>query len=410
MTTTTPASQRLARLEGFLLEDPDNLTLRADAFDTALQAGEWASAETHLRRALAATSEPWPWHLREAHWLMAQGRRAEARAMLMVLQEDRSAPEALRPVAAHDLAFIAWKDGATDAGLRELAPWVGSDPAQPVDASLQALWLRLMHHADRIDEALAWSRARWQAQQLAAPAAGVAALLAVDGNDLPAALTWSEHALQTAGGPAEALVARASVGLARNESALARTLLEQALAQNPTDGRVMSALGFAELLERRLDAARTQLTRAVHAIPKHVGTWHALAWTCLLQNDLDAAKAAFERAIDLDRNFGESHGGLAVVLAVRGEREAAAEAIRRALGLDRNNLSGRYAQAVLDGEARDVRSLRPLATRLLGDRPAPFGGSLLDLLPPLVGEPDQAARPNSDVDDNGSGNPPAGLH
>lgn len=405
MTTTSPASQRLARLEDFLREDPDNQTLLGDAFETALQAGEGSRAEFHLRHGLATTTDPWPWRLREAHWLLAQGRSPEARAVLLAILEDHGAPDAIRPVAAHDIAFIALRDGAAEAGLLELAPWVGSDPQQPVDEALQALWLRLMHHASRIDEALAWSRARSASGQLAPSAAGVAALLAVDGNDLPQALNWSEHALQTAGGPAEALVARASVGLARGESVLARALLDRALQQNPTDGRVMSALGFADLLERRLDAARAQLTRAVQAIPHHVGTWHALGWTCLLQNDLEAAKAAFERAIDLDRNFGESHGGLAVVLAVRGDREAAAEAIRRALGLDRNNLSGRYAQAVLDGEARDVASLQPLAARLLGDRPAPFGGTLLDLLPPLLGTPGQ-----DDGQSGGGGTPPSRMH
>lgn len=378
--TQHPALQRLDRLEGFLREDPDNLALRADAFDTALQGGDWARAEVHLRHGERHDPVPWSWRLREGQWLLAQGRRDEARAHLHTLADNPSAPAGIRPVVAHDLAFIALRDGAPDAGLLELAPWVGDDLHRPLDPSLQMLWLRLLHHAHRIDEAMAWSRARAQAHTLATPAAGVAALVALDANDFASALAWSDQSLQAPGAPLEAFVARASVALARDEADLGRALLERAMALNPNDGRVLSALGYTELLARRLDVARAVLTRAVEAIPQHVGTWHALGWTCLLQNDLDAARAAFEQAVALDRNFAESHGGLAVVLAVRNERDAAADAIRRAKGLDRNTLSGRYAQAVLDGEARNADALHPLAARLLGDRPAPFGGSLLELL------------------------------
>lgn len=394
MTASHPSLQRLARLEGFLQQDPNNAQLRAEAFDAALQSGQWDSAKVHLKQGLASEA-PWPWRLREAHWLMAQHRRDEARVVLLGLQEQPATPEAMRSAVAHDLALLALLDGTPETGLHALAPWIGSADERPIDPPIQMMWLRLMHHAGRLTEAFAWSQARWQSGQLAAPAAGVAALIALDVNDLPTALNWSEHALQVHGGPAEALVTRASVGLARHESPLARALLNKALQSNPTDGRVLSAVGFADLLDRQFDAARHHLEQAVRWIPSHVGTWHALGWACLLQGDLDTAKAAFERAIDLDRNFGESHGGLAVVLAVRNEREAAAEAIRRAAGLDRSNLSGRYAQALLDGEAQDLESLRPLATRLLGDRPGPFGGSLLDLLPPLLVAGGDQAAPSS---------------
>lgn len=384
---TNTALQRLDRLDAFLREDPDNPALRSDAFDTAMQAGEWTRAEPHLRHGIAHGADPWSWRLKEGHWLIAQRRLAEARTTLQALAETPAVPDALRPVLAHDLAFLSLREGQPDAGLAELAPWVSGDPLRPVDPAVQVLWLRLMHRTARLDEAMTWSRTRWQAGQLAAPAVGIASLIALDANDMPTCLVWSDHALQAHGGPAEAMVARASVALARNEIGMARGLLGNALQHNPTDGRVLSALGFADLLERRLDDARSHLVRAVQAIPDHVGTWHALGWTCLLQGDRDTALQAFQRAVDIDRNFAESHGGLAVVLAARGDREAAAEAIRRALGLDRQNLSGRYAQALLDGEAQDPRALTSLATRLLGDRTAPFGGSLLDLLPRTADTP-----------------------
>ena len=72
--SNTPLLQRLDRLEAYLLEDPQNQALLADAFDTALQAGALERAEFHLRHAVALGHDGSAWTLREAHWLLAQHR------------------------------------------------------------------------------------------------------------------------------------------------------------------------------------------------------------------------------------------------------------------------------------------------------------------------------------------------
>lgn len=394
--TNPTATQRLDRLEGYLQQDPENLALVGESFDAALQAGEWLRAETHLRKAQALTGHAPGWTLKEGQWLLAQHRFGEARALLQALSDAPEAPDDLRPVAAHDLAYIALREGTPDAGLATLAPWVEVAPSQAVDGALQVLWLRLMHRARRLDAAMAWARERWQVRQLATAAAGVASLVALDESDFTASLLWSDHALKEPGAPIEALVARASVALAQQAPALSRQLLQHALRLNPADGRTWSALAFTDLMEQQLDAARAGFAKALQAMPEHVGTWHGLGWTCLSQGDTDAALRAFEQAIELDRNFAESHGGLAVVLAMRKANDAAREAIDRAIRLDGTSLSARYAQALLSGDASDSRSLRRLATRLLGGRAAPLGGSMLDLLPQVdAGTP--AAPPSGDL-------------
>ncbi|KQV92862.1 tetratricopeptide repeat protein [Rhizobacter sp. Root1221] len=394
--TNPTATQRLDRLEGYLQQDPENLALVGESFDAALQAGAWLRAETHLRKAQALAGHAPGWTLKEGQWLLAQHRFGEARAVLQVLSDAPDVPDDLRPVVAHDLAYIALREGAPESGLAVLAPWVEVTPSQAVDGALQVLWLRLMHRAQRLDAAMAWARERWQVRQLATAAAGVASLVALDESDFTASLLWSDHALKEPGAPVEALVARASVALAEQAPALSRQLLQHALRLNPTDGRTWSALAFTDLMEQQLDAARASFAKALQAMPEHVGTWHGLGWTCLSQGDTDAALRAFEQAIELDRNFAESHGGLAVVLAMRKANDAAQEAIDRAIRLDGTSLSARYAQALLSGDASDSRSLRRLATRLLGGRAAPLGGSMLDLLP-QVDDGTPAAPPPGDL-------------
>jgi Flp pilus assembly protein TadD len=367
--THADAIQRLDTLEGYLRHDPNNAPLLADAFDVALQAGEWARAEFHLRHAQALGADALAWGWREAHWHLAQHQWDEAGISLRALAAHPGLTAAMRPMWAHDMAYLALRRGDFAAGLEQLAPWVEPvGPAEPLDPALQVLWLRLAHRLNRHQEAMAWARARWQAGQLAAPASGVASLIALDADEALLGLQWAEHALHHDGEQQEALVARATLALAENNAALSRGLLERALSRNADDGRALSALAFTDLLDRRLDAACDRFRMAVQRMPGHIGTWHGLGWALLLQGRLDEARHAFETALDLDRNFGESHGGLAVALAMQGLPAEAEQSIERALRLDRAGMSAQYARAVLRGEARDPQAIRQLATRLLGSR------------------------------------------
>lgn len=387
----TPAGlARLDRLEAFLREDPSNPLLLADAFDVALGAGALDRAAFHLRHGLALAAQGLhdaagaglaAWRGREAHWLMASGRWAEARSALEALLEtaapaapptrdenDAAAREASRLALAHDLAYADLRLGDAAAGVARLAPWLAdaaSSAAFP--PAVEATWLRLLHHTGAQAEALAWLAAREAAGLLAPSVAGVGSLIALDHADLALALRWAEAAL-AAGPPPEALVTRATLALGERDPRLARRLLDAALAHNPGDGRTWSALGYTELLESNLAAARQAFDRAIASMPGHVGTWHGLGWASFASGDLDAARAAFEQALALDRNFAESHGALAAVAAQAGDAPAARTHAERALRLDRQCLSARYAQALLAGELRDQAAVVRLAERLLGTR------------------------------------------
>jgi tetratricopeptide (TPR) repeat protein len=393
--------QRLDRLEGYLRQDPDNLNLLADTFDAALQAGEFARAEPHLRQGRALAPATIAWSMREVHWLLAQHRWSDAETALLALQAEAELSPDADAALLHDLAYVALRRGEPALGLDRLRPQVEAvAPGQPLDDAVQLLWLRLLHHAGELPAAVAWSQARWAQHTLAPTAAGAASLIALDANDAPSSLAWAEFALQREPRQAEALVARATLALGQNDPGLSRRLLAQALQQNSSDGRSLSALGFTDLLERKFDAARASFEAAVQHMPLHIGTWHGLAWTLLLQGDLAGARRAFEVALELDRNFGESHGGLAVVQAMQGEREAAEESIERGMRLDRSNPSAHFAKAVLRGDLGNAKAIQRLAARLLKPRPGVLGGSMLDAVKEaLPGFDEGEADGGDEVDD-----------
>ncbi|WP_420997913.1 tetratricopeptide repeat protein [Cupriavidus sp. 30B13] len=386
MANHRPAAEalaRLTRLEQYLREDPNNLPLLEDAFNVAFAAGEWERARFHLRHAAALGVTGHTVDFREAHLDLAAHRWQQARARLESMRAAPGLPVEARDAVAHDLAYAAFRQGDLDGSHAVLAPLMEPVEARPTPAQ-QILWLRLLHHAGRLEDAVEWVRSRISSDWLVADASGVASLAALDLGQLDVAQAWATAALRENSQLLEALVALGTVALARRNPTQARAALRGALEVHPRDGRAWSALGFVDLLEQQLDAAIYDFHQAVQSMPDHIGTWNGMGWTNIVRRDMEAAAQAFERAIALDRNFGESHGGLAVAYAFLGRREEAEQAIERANGLDRTNLASQYASAVLGGDARDVQTIQRLAVRLLSRRAGPAGGTMADWLPPVV--------------------------
>jgi Flp pilus assembly protein TadD len=370
--------EKLQRLESYLKQDPQNLSLLGDVFDVALASGEFARAETYLKQGQTIEPSSSIWKFREATLHIAKKNLDEAWDILQELQLEIGASPAL----IHNLAYIVFCRQRYTECCELLRPLVEAD-VHSIDSSVQVLWLRTLHRLTLIDEALAWCEPLIAAGTLAPAAAGIASLICIDAAQFERAQKLSEQALKQEPQQMEALVARATVALAQRDTASAKNLLGRALQQNAQDGRTWSGLGFAELLDLKIDQAFENFKKSVTFMPDHIGTWHGLAWTCIMRKDMAGARQAFETALSLDRNFGESHGGLAVVQAMTGERANARASIDRALGLDKANLSARYAETILSGEASDAQAVQRLARRLLGGRKAIFGGgTMADWLPP----------------------------
>lgn len=379
---------RLNRLEGFLLQDPDNQTLLIDAFETALACSDWERAKLHLQHGMASQANALPWALREGDYWLAQKDYALAQVVLETLLGTANAPSEFLQVVVHNLAYIDFRQENYRACVARLAPTMegGVDAAalaSPVQTALQQLWLRSLHHVGDLERACSWTLAAEKDQRLDWRAAGIGSLIAMDAANLELAQRWSAWALAQ-GGPddrqMEALVTQSSLALGARDAKRAKQLANDALQINPNAGRAWSARAFADLLAGAFADANVSFARALQTMPSHIGTWHGQGWLQVLQKNLDAAQATFETALEMDRNFAESHGGLAVVLALKGQTELAKKHIELAIRLDSSNLSGRYAQAILSGEARDAASLQRIAKRLLGGRAAPLGGKMSDFI------------------------------
>jgi tetratricopeptide (TPR) repeat protein len=383
--------QKLTRLESFLREDPDNAMLQADAFQVALQCGEWDRARVLLKSAqLRQPGDP-AWALREGDFWLAQQRYPEARAVLEGLAMLAEPGSELLHVVFQNLGHVDYCQGDYDACVSRIKPLMDGAGEAPtgkkLNAALQQLWLRALHrHAD-IERAFEWTLEAEREGRLHSAAAGVAALVAVDHGRFKDAQRWAELARASLDAPGlELLVAQASLALAGGDADRARQFADQALELNPQDGRSWSARAFADLLRNDLDAAAESFKQALTFMPEHVETWHGQGWSHVLRQDLRAAQGSFQSALALDRDFAESHGNLAVVLALRQDAQAAREHIGIAQRLDPNESSSRYAEAILSGEVRDPDAVQRLAQRMLGARAAPLGGTLGDLLPTRGGK------------------------
>lgn len=360
MSTSLPPA--LAQLDGFVAADPANNSLLTHAFDTALGLGHWDAAQRYLRGGLAQPADPMAWRLRAAHLLMAQHDWLAAKTALDALRSTPEAPNELLQCIDQDAALIAMHERVPEQAVQVLMPWVEAGPV-PMPA-LQALWLRALHRTAQLDVAIQSVQA-WRLDGVLAPeAAGVAALIALDANDLATSRQLADDALQALPRQTEALLVRGSIALGEQNPQAAEAALLAALHNSPNDGRTLSALAFTDMLKGELAQAIQRFHQALGAMPEHVGTWLGLGWASLLAGDLDAADRAFTHAVQLDHNFAESQGAAAVIKARRGDLEAAKRGIEVALRLDAQCLSAHYARAILEGKDQDGAYLRRVVARV----------------------------------------------
>ncbi|MCL9846914.1 tetratricopeptide repeat protein [Ralstonia solanacearum] len=364
-------TQRLASLQSYLEADPENVQLRADIFDAALEAGDLEVAGQQVSVVLQKSPDAKPWLHRQAVLYLARKDYPAAQTALEALIS-----MGVNDVAVlYNLAFALFVQGRVEAARDRLAPVV--DAAGEVMHPALALWLRCMHHLAHLDEGLRKFDSYASAHTVTEEVLGVAGLMALDAGRTEDAGVWSARALAANANRLEALVVQGSLVLGRQDMAAAQALFERALAVNQTDGRSWSGLAFTYLLEQRLDLAHKAFHNAVRTMTRHIGTWIGLGWCEFMRRDLPAARQAFASALALDRNFGESHGSLAVVLVAEGKQAEAAKEVELALGLDKTCLSARYAQAMLSGEVSDPAAFRRLAQRVLARHRGPGEGQSL---------------------------------
>lgn len=351
----------LDRLQGYLRDNPDNWSLRAETFDAALAAGKRETARAQVQYALKAHPNDGAWRHRGAVLLLAESQFAQAQAAFEAL----IAGGHVDPVIHYNRAYALFAQGQLEAARDAVTPLLNLSGEGTAVAWV--LWLRCQHRLGQLDDALG-ALAQTAGRVHSADEWGVASLIAIDAARMDDARAWSERALRERPDQLEALAAQGTIAMGDQDAEGAIGLFRRALHVNPGDGRSWSGLAFALMLQKSFPAALEAFQKAVSALPEDKVTWNGFGWCRFVSKQLEAAVECFERALRIDRTFAEAHGAFAATLARLGRTEEAKSEIELALRLDPKGLAARYAQAVLSGEADDPRAFLRLSRRLLSQR------------------------------------------
>ncbi len=365
---TLPEKQaRLERLQDYLQQDPDNLSLLSDVALAAFEAAQPSLAkELFIRyKTLAEPSDS----LLNMAGLLALRENNVAGAIGYFTELASVHPKSAEVI--YNLAYAEGLSGEFDRALERLSDDISI--AYPPAALLR---MRLLHHAGRIDEAIAEGESTLIRGPGASDVEGLLAVLYLDKGDLKSAAT---HAA-AAGDESDALTTLGMLELESGSTDDARMRFEHLVEAQPKSGRAWLGLGLASLANQSIADARVSLDRAARLLVRHPGSWLASGWAHLLDGSLDDAQVAFEEATRIDRNFAEAHGSLAVLAVRRGESESAARFIAVAMRLDSQCLSAALARSELlraEGNAAAADSIREAAIHTPGQAD---GASIYELL------------------------------
>lgn len=342
---------RLRQLLGFLDHDPDNPHLLADAAAAALDEADPALALALIDRyAERAPLPPAMLNLKGVA-AMGEGRFEDAAAAFAALREAGEDSPVLRFNQAwaltmakdHEAALPLLDDDAVAAGPRGAA-----------------LKVQLLHHLERLDEALEcgarWAETYPDDQSLM----GALASAALDAEQADLARLYAERA----GSNHDGLATMGLLLLDDNRLDESAALFERVLAADAGNPRALLGDGLGRLARGDTAGAAGRLDAAAARFEDHLGSWIAAGWAHYVEGDLAASRARFETALALDDTFAETHGALAVLDLAGGDPEGARRRTEIALRLDRNCFGAALARSLLlesEGKAKAAQKVREAA-------------------------------------------------
>lgn len=322
---------RFERLSEYLVADPDNLRLLADAAGAALDENRHAQAVEIVERHAALAPPPPSLINVLGLCALAEGHHEDAASIFTSLLA--GAPE--DPGLRFNLAWARSQLGEHQAAVDLLEAGAATPRAA-------ALAVRSLHHLARLDEALAIGDA-WEGREGDPDLWGALAAVALDAEDMARAARWAGRAQ----GSADGLAAQGMLAMADARPDEARRLFEAALAVRPDSARGLLGLGSVLLNDGAPAEAARRFDEAGAIFGDHSGTWIAAGWAWLIAGDHEAARERFERVVEQDVSFSEGHGGLAVLDVMAGRNEEARRRADIALRLDRQSLGGMLARSLL---------------------------------------------------------------
>lgn len=348
-------NDRVLRLLSYLGSDLTNRSLKIDLAHAAFDAGQHELCAKMLDELRSEQSH-------SAGLLNLEGLNALARNQPEhAIETFRSIPPADKdPVAQYNEAYALALLGRLDEALDVL-----TEPVLNALPSAVALRIRVLHHLQRLDDAISLG------EQYAGHQPEIAAPLSValfDAGNVDAA---HNYALQ-AGGAVDSWVVLGLLDLECGAIDSAEQKLNRALQYQPAHGRATLGLGLVQMARQQFDAAADTLSTAAQTLRSHAGTWIAAGWAYLYKDDFASARRHFDEALALDRTFAETHGSLAVLDYREGLFDSARNRADTALRLDDTCASATLAVSLLQAaDGQTDRSKITLDTAL--NRPLGIG-------------------------------------
>lgn len=344
-------SPALSRLLGFLDHDPGNLHLISDAASCALDEGDLEAAAALFERHEALAPLPPAMLNLKGVAALSGGRFEDAAAAFEALREAGEDQPALRFNLAWARAMAKDHEGAL-ALLDDETVRIG-----PRGASLK---VSLLHHFERLDEALECGEALAELYPDDPSLMGALASAALDAERVDLARLYAARA----GTSHDGLTTTGMLLLDEDRSEESQAVFNRVLAGDPGNPRALLGKGLASLSRGDHEDAAARIDAAAERFGDHLGSWVAAGWAHYVKGDLAASRARFETALALDDSFAETQGALAVLDLAEGDLESARRRAAIALRLDRESFGGALAMSMLldaDGKADAAQKIREAA-------------------------------------------------
>jgi len=342
---------RLARLVGFLGQDPGNLQLIADAAEAALDEGEADQASDLLDRYAALAPLPPALINLKGVAAISQRRFDEAAVAFETLLADGANNAALR-------FNLAWSRAMLEdhAGTLEML----DEPVIAAFPRAAALKVQALHHLGQVEEALACGLVLAERYPDDVELMAAIATAAIDAEDMDLARQFAVRA----GGHPAGLTTLGMLQLGESDIGASLDLFDRALIARPGEPRALLGKGLGLLARGDNASAADLLEQGAAGFKNHLGSWIAAGWARFAQGDIPAARANFETALALDDTFAESHGALAVLDVLDGQIDSAKRQADVALRLDRQCLSAALAKSLIlasQGQEQAAERIRAIA-------------------------------------------------
>ncbi len=353
------ARARLSKVENYLGSDPTNLNLLDEAFELALQTGNFQQAGAFVDRAIDASQNDPRFLFKKGTLSLAQGEYPAASEMFSALYEQGIKA----PAISYNLAYALLSDRQAEQAYQALEQIAGEDLSQvPHYAVLKG---RVLYFLDRHQEAIDVVDAHLANHESDLNAMSLKAMVLLDSGQNLEAAKLAQQVLDLSADDPEAHLVLGSIALEQQMAVPARLHFERAVHAAPKLGRAWSGLGFTALIEQNVQEALAHLNKAVEYMKDHPGTWQGLAWTQILLGDLVAARKAADASMAVDRNFADNHGTLAVISIFEKRPQDAEASIKRGLRLNPDSPSCLFARSLMLSGAGDMETSKQLVAKVL---------------------------------------------